>query len=600
MTKSNVYLFQPQYGVEYRDENTYWLPYSVGCIWSYATHFSDIREQFHLADIIFRREPVEDVLARMSDPVLCGFSCYIWNKNYCLTLAQEIKQRWPDCVIVFGGAEPSGKLIQHKFIDCIIMGEGEENFTAILRDIAAKRPIEPFYQRQRLQDLDIPSAYTSGVFDQIVKDNPNFVWAMTLETNRGCPYSCTFCDWGGVTYSKIKKFQLEHIHAELNWARANPVVHIFVADANFGILFKRDLEIAHMIREAADNSMISSVNIQYPKNSSENAFEIARVIGPYSKGVTVALQSNNDNTLDAIKRKNLAINDVQKLMKLSQQHKIPTYTELIIGLPNETLESWKQGIADTLEMGQHQTIEVFFAQLLENSELSQPASRQQYGIKSITVRDFVTLYHQNDWRGIDEDMELVQSTNTMSLDDIVDGYLYAATVINFHIHGYSHLYAKYCRNILGISYRQFYDQLFEQFRTGDFAEQFAKSRNIIHQYLSTGEIKDLESFQKNGHGLYHNLNSEYLYDHLDLTFDLTTSVARSLANIPDSIYQLQTNSMYRDSVSYPLTVDTDVDIETWDQGVFQYQIEPSTPNIKDFKKFIFRKLYSTKNKITRV
>ena len=83
MTKKNVYLFQPQYSIENRKEHNYWIPYSAGCLWSYAMQFKDLYDTFDLKHIGFRREPPDQVLEKMQNPVLCGFSCYVWNQQYC-------------------------------------------------------------------------------------------------------------------------------------------------------------------------------------------------------------------------------------------------------------------------------------------------------------------------------------------------------------------------------------------------------------------------------------------------------------------------------------------------------------------------------------
>ena len=51
----NIYLFQPQYSVEVRKQENYWIPYSVGCIWSYCNQFDEVKNNFILKDIIFNR-----------------------------------------------------------------------------------------------------------------------------------------------------------------------------------------------------------------------------------------------------------------------------------------------------------------------------------------------------------------------------------------------------------------------------------------------------------------------------------------------------------------------------------------------------------------
>ena len=66
--------------------------------------------------------------------------------------------------------------------------------------------------------MDFPSPYQMGVFNNIIKNNPDVLWSMTVETNRGCPHRCTFCDWGTVTYGKINKFGLNRVAEDIAWA----------------------------------------------------------------------------------------------------------------------------------------------------------------------------------------------------------------------------------------------------------------------------------------------------------------------------------------------------------------------------------------------
>jgi putative methyltransferase len=595
----NVYLFQPQYAIEFRKENNYWLPYSAGCIWSYAAQFDDIKENFVLRDLIFRREPIDQVLERMEDPAVAGFSCYVWNERYCLAMAEQIKQRWPRCVIVFGGPQASGAMLKHNFVDSIIMGEGEENFLECLRTVLRQQPVEQFYQKQRLENLEIPSPYTTGVFDTIIKNNPGAIWSTTLETNRGCPFACTFCDWGSTTYSKVKKFDLSRIKADLEWCVRNPISYIFVADANFGVFKERDVEIAKMIRNVADRGRIDSVNVQYAKNSTDVVFTIAKILGDLSRGVTVSVQSMHDQTLDAIKRKNLDVNNIQHLMQLSEQYDVATYTEVILGLPLETMESWKQGFNNILEMGQHNSIDMWFAQLLTNSELSQLSSRQQYGIKSVIAKDYMPLFNPNDWRGIEEDIELINQTNTMSTDEMIECYMYGWMIMHFHVGGYSQLYAKYCRNRKGITYRQFYDCLFDQLQQQNFfQEHFEKIRTVAGHYLQTGEMLKLDRFTKGGHGI-HAPSYEFIYDHKQHAYSLAQSVAEQFGDLDSELIKLQTNFIFDTHQTFPIQVCLPFDLATWQDTVCQYQVLPKLAPDQEFDFYRHRRQGFIKNKITK-
>ena len=214
------------------------------------------------------------------------------------------------------------------------------------------------------------SPYQLGVFNKIVKDNPDVLWSMTIETNRGCPHRCTYCDWGGMTYQKVKHFGLERIEHDINWAARHNVGFIFNADANFGMFKERDLEIAKLFRDAANRGKIEAINVQYSKNSTEVIFEIAQILGDISRGVTLSVQSMNEPTLKSIKRKNMSINKISEQIEKSKKYGVKTYTELILGLTRRDFRILKDGFAKILECGQHESIDVWFCQMFGDTDLN--------------------------------------------------------------------------------------------------------------------------------------------------------------------------------------------------------------------------------------
>src|SRR5262249_9666072 len=139
-------------------------------------------------------------------------------------------------------------------VDIAARGEGEtvlaDLLSAIAEPLAAKRTWVPAVAQvlgitfraerdhvvrngegSRIRDLDtIPSPYLSGFFDRIGRHDWKFV---VQETNRGCPYGCTFCDWGSATLQKIYQFSLERVQDEIRWFAKNHIGDIVNADANF-------------------------------------------------------------------------------------------------------------------------------------------------------------------------------------------------------------------------------------------------------------------------------------------------------------------------------------------------------------------------------
>lgn len=487
----NLYLVQPSFPAKpgYTDE--YFLPYSVGVLWAAALQNSVIRENWNLAEIIFRREPIIDVIDRMIDPALVVFSCYVWNWEYNKKLAQSVKQRWPDCKIMFGGPQVSDKpfetlfLSKHPYVNIVCTGEGEILFPEILSAIIEQRPLKRIYKADRIQDLTaLPSAYLSGVFDKIISDNPEIKWQAILETNRGCPYACTFCDWGGLNFSKIKKFDMARVLGEIQWLANHRITYLFIADANFGIFYERDMLIAKTIADLrAQTGYPEVVNATWQKNANVKNIEINRILG--SKGFTVSAQSMNFDTLKAIKRDNMKINDAREIFEACERDNIATYTDLILGLPEETKLSWRKGMYDLLNLGQHNAIMVYSAQVLTNAELTQQI--EQYDIKWIE-QDFWASYYDSSMDPVKEFQRIVVSTNTMPFDDMVDSFVFSWMIFIFHSMGYTQVFARYLNNSEIMKYPEFYDKLWDFLKhdQGILGKELVRIRDSFKEFLITG------------------------------------------------------------------------------------------------------------------
>lgn len=568
----NVYLFQPQYTIFFNGKLSNWIPYSVGVLWNYASNFKVVTDNFILKDLFFKRNPIPELLTKIEDPTICGFSCYVWNIEYCLIAAEEIKRKWPDCVIVFGGPQISKRYLSYSFIDCIILGEGEEAFVKILTDIHNGNKLDQIIPKNRLQDLSHSGPYTSGVFDRLLEENPDITWNVTIETNRGCPYSCSFCDWGSLTYSKVKKFALENIQQELEWIRGKPIGYLMIADANFGIFKERDLELARLIKSAADDSSVDVINVQGAKNSTELAFEIEQILGDKAIGVTIALQSLNPDTLNAIHRKNLPINDVKELIRLSKKYNVPSYSELLLGLPLETKESWCHGLCELLEMGQHNALEIWFTQLLENSELSKPESRDMYQLKSAI---YVNYYNFNEYKkhnhdGIDENIELVISTSTMTTHEMTESYLYGWMIIQWHMQGYSQIISRYLRFVHNVTFRSFYDFLLENIITDEvMSKKYQLLYNTVYTYLTTGSLDS----SVGGHAL-HTLTKVWMLENRFEIFNFVYNVGKQLKDIPTWVYELQKEFLYNNESTYPVLIKGTCDIINELNEPVTYSIKP--------------------------
>ena len=244
--------------LELNGANYYYFPYSVGVIWSYANCDPLIAKNYQLKEFFYRKEPIQDIVNRLDNPSVFGLSSYIWNTNYNQELAIAVKNKWPQCKIIMGGANVPDHDYSYfesrPYVDFIVHQEGEISFLAILKNLLNELDINSvpgisFNDNgkrihtgpgHRINDLSqIPSPYTSGMFDNILKDaqENGRIMQGILETNRGCPFKCTFCDWGGTTFSKIKMFDISRVQEEIDWFAQNKIEYIngrpFLATKSF-------------------------------------------------------------------------------------------------------------------------------------------------------------------------------------------------------------------------------------------------------------------------------------------------------------------------------------------------------------------------------
>ena len=191
----------------------------------------------------------------------------------------------------------------------------------------------------------------SGLYERIMRQAPEQQWLATWETNRGCPFACSFCDWGSATASKVGAYSWARIAAEIEWLAKNGIHHLFVCDANFGIL-PRDVEIAEEISAAyTRNRSHVAISVQNAKNRADRSERIQRVFQKsraISFGASISLQSVNPFVLKAIKRDNISLEAFDQLHKHYAREGLETYSDLIIGLPGESLSSFVGGVCQVM------------------------------------------------------------------------------------------------------------------------------------------------------------------------------------------------------------------------------------------------------------
>lgn len=403
------------------------LPLTSGYLQSYACQNSEIVDSFSFIKYSTTvHETDESILNDIlkNESRIYALSCYLWNIKLMMRIAQRIVEEHPDSYVLMGG--PQVMHHGHQYLDAnyknmmICNGEGEITFSKFLSELLTADPDFSnvkgltFYNegnltttepQPRLKSLDeIPSPYTTGVFDG------NYRFAV-METNRGCPFRCTYCYWGAATNDKVHKFDENRIRDEIFWLGENQVPILFLADANWG-MSKRDINLSNHIADSKTKfGMPFYVYFSAAKNSPGRVSEIANVFDKAGmmNVQPVSLQTMDKTALETVERSNIKSEAYQTLQNELNDKGIGSYIELIWPLPGETLSSFKQGIGDLCEMNAAY-LTAYPNILLHNTPMYH--QRDELDIVTRVVSDHAS------------EAELIVGTKQVTYDDFKEGLSY--------------------------------------------------------------------------------------------------------------------------------------------------------------------------------
>lgn len=437
--------------------NTSLLPLGSGLVGSYLKDCLDKKNIPNEIDLHLFMPSDEEIKTISKSYDIIGFATYVWNINNSLSLAKKLKEKNSDIINIFGGYSipKPGKGVfkffeDNFYVDYIVHGEGEKPLQNLVEKIYnikfknenlqldllpksvsgkdlgilknSKVPYKVIEAKEifdRLPEIkdNNHSPFLNGLFDKLLKKYKNKISGALIETDRGCPYSCVFCDWGDSNLNKIKVYNLERLKLEFEWIGKNKINYIFNCNANFGIMYQRDLEIAKILADVKKKyGFPKYFTTNWLKNSHEKIINIARILqsAGITTDITLSVQSLNERTLEIIKRKNLTDEKMFLLKKIFHDEKIPTYTELILPLPEETYETMKSNIGRLMKFEDLGYFIFYSCSILINTEMAEKEYIEKYQIK--TVENIVPIARKtytDAWK-IKENDSLVVQTSSMT------------------------------------------------------------------------------------------------------------------------------------------------------------------------------------------
>jgi len=482
--------------------NKIFLPNVSGMLRAFAETKEEITSNYEFMPFVFIRGKLDTITKLWDKPDIMAFSSSIWNHQLNLAVAKKAREMFPQALIVFGGPHVPNDgaevfLRENEFIDLIVIKDGEATFSDILitflktrdfSDVQGVAFLHPNTKRfirtldRPTEDVNVfPSPYVAGLYDYLLNERGDTEYQVILETNRGCPFECGFCYWGSRN-KRVRMFDLNRIRQEVAWIGKHRIEYVFGADANFGMI-PRDLEVASIFVESKKSiGFPRSFRVCYGKNAEDRVFTVAQLLDAVglTKGVTVSFQSTDPQTLKNIGRGNISLNVYRNLLKRYRERKIQIYTELILGMPGETYESFTKGLNEVFEAGLYDQIGIFFCIVLPNTPMANPDYIKEHEI-IIQQIELVEPHASKRKEGeIQEYEDIIIATKTMPLEEWKKTATMAWVAQTLHGLKLGFFVALYLFNRFGIKYTEFFSYLVSH----GYNEKFPVFKDQINQYKS--------------------------------------------------------------------------------------------------------------------
>lgn len=321
---------------------------------------------------------LQDIYKRKPDVI--GFSCYIWNISYVKVILADIKKVLPNVKIWAGGPEVSyhgeAFLKEEPAVDLVMMGEGEITFAHFLKALLEGEDLK---QVPGLMVRNADGTFTDTGFRQVMDMSQiPFPYAFMdmkelehriiyYESSRGCPFSCAYCL--SSIDKKLRFRSLDLVLPELEWFLQAKVPQVKFVDRTFNCKKSHAMAIWQYIRDH-DNG-VTNFHFEIAADLlDKDELDLLSTMRPGLVQLEIGVQSTNEKTLEAIRRKT----DIEEIREITETinswHNIHQHLDLIAGLPWEDLESFKKSFNDVYEMEPEQ-LQLGFLKVLKGSYMEE-------------------------------------------------------------------------------------------------------------------------------------------------------------------------------------------------------------------------------------
>jgi|LakMenE18May11ns_1017448.scaffolds.fasta_scaffold9903819_2 putative methyltransferase len=319
---------------------------------------------------ISNEELIKHIVKTNAD-VLCT-SHYLWNHVFLTSQIKEIKSQLKSTFKIIAGG-PSIDVNNNKDffeqypnIDYAVYGAGEQAFADIVDHLVTENPLIAFntsncawkntktgksivadYKFVKMIETS-PFTHNVELFELMVADakEKNCLLWLPYTLTRGCPYSCTFCDWNSGFGNKVSRRKNTY-QQEIDLFQRLGVTNIYLSDANVG-QYDEDVEmVEYFAQKNLQENAGFHIGGNFSKLKKDNNLKIFHTMANgklINKTFNFSIQDTNAQVLSNIDRPDVGWDvHVSMANELREHHKeLVVKAQLIYGLPGQTVASWQQ------------------------------------------------------------------------------------------------------------------------------------------------------------------------------------------------------------------------------------------------------------------
>ena len=275
-------------------------------------------------------------------PQIIGFGVYIWNVIQTTELVKALKAQRPGVIVVLGGPEVSHETETQEIVqisDHVISGWGDVSFPKLCHALLhGPKPLMKMIQGEQppLSDIDLPYREFSD------SDLANRV--LYVEASRGCPFKCEFC------LSSLDKtawaFDLNPFLQELDILFRRGARNFKFVDRTFNLKIDASAQILQFFLDRLATDSAKGLLVHFEVIPDHLPDRLKELIAQFPPGVLqfeVGIQSFNEEVQQRISRRQDNAKTEANLRWLLTKSNAHLHTDLIFGLPGETLQSFSEG-----------------------------------------------------------------------------------------------------------------------------------------------------------------------------------------------------------------------------------------------------------------